>query len=142
MEVAERAGSSAGASTSRAAPAVVPMRREALPMDLLVAKEDSSKLPRGVVQTKEQLRDVRHDVHWASKREHIFAAVAAGMHLAGFMFNLAFWGVEGMPPDRYWPSSPRIRLRIRPGRYGNVEGTQRVYMDYLARSEGVGGALP
>ncbi len=91
-------------------------------MDLLVAKEDSSKLPRGVVQTKEQLRDVRHDVHWASKREHVFAAVAAGMHLAGFMLNLAFWGFEGMPPDRYWPSSPRCARSLRTNRRGRGVG--------------------
>ena len=32
-------------------------------------------------------------------------------------------------------------MQIRPGRYGNVEGTQRIYMDYLARSEGVSTAL-
>ena len=31
----------------------------------------------------------------------------------------------------------RIRLQLRPGRYGNLEGTQRVAMDYLARAEGV-----
>ncbi|KXZ55708.1 hypothetical protein GPECTOR_2g1258 [Gonium pectorale] len=117
------------------------MRREPLPLDLLLAREDASKLPRGVVQTREQLKEAQREINWANKREHVFAAVAAGFHLATFALNLAFWGFEGMPPDRYWPNSPRIRLQIRPGRYGNLDGTQRVYMDYLARSEGVKSAL-
>jgi hypothetical protein len=35
------------------------------------------------------------------KREHMLAAAAAGFHLALFAWNLAFWGFEGMPPDRW-----------------------------------------
>jgi hypothetical protein len=35
------------------------------------------------------------------KREHMLAAAAAGFHLALFAWNLAFWGTEGMPPDRW-----------------------------------------
>ncbi|PNW72030.1 hypothetical protein CHLRE_16g685350v5 [Chlamydomonas reinhardtii] len=131
-ELAERKASSASAG-----PRVVQMRREAIPAELLLVKEDPSKLPAGVLQTREQLKQAQRDINWAGKREQVFAAVAAGWHLASFALNLAFWGVEGMPPDRYWPTSPRIRLQIRPGRYGNMDGGQRVYMDYLARSEGV-----
>ncbi|GFR48803.1 hypothetical protein Agub_g10754 [Astrephomene gubernaculifera] len=125
------------ASSARAGPRVVVMRREPIPMDLLVVKEDVSKLPRGVVQTPQQLKEARRDINWASHREHIFAACAAGIHLASFAFNLAFWGFEGMPPDRYWPNSPRLRLGIRPGRYGNLDGAQRIFMDNLARVEGI-----
>ncbi len=40
-----------------------------------------------------------------------------------------------VPPPPH-PLLYRIRLQIRPGRYGNLDGTQRVYMDYLARAEG------
>jgi hypothetical protein len=34
-------------------------------------------------------------------------------------------------------SSLRLRLGIRPGRYGNMDGTKRIYYDNLARLEGV-----
>ncbi len=95
------------ASSAAAGPRVVQMRREAIPAELLLVKEDASKLPAGVVQTREQLKQAQRDVNWAGKREQVFAAVAAGWHLATFALNLAFWGVEGMPPDRYWPTSPR-----------------------------------
>ncbi|GLC70572.1 hypothetical protein PLESTF_001010000 [Pleodorina starrii] len=111
------------------------MRREAIPAELLLVREDANKFARGIVQTRDQMKEAQREINWANKREHLFAAVAAGFHLVTFAMNMAFWGFEG-PPDRYWPSSPRIRLQIRPGRYGNVDGTQRVYMDYLARTEG------
>jgi hypothetical protein len=39
-------------------------------------------------------------MEWSSKREQILAAAAAGVHVALFAFNLAFWGFEGMPQDR------------------------------------------
>ncbi|GIL57578.1 hypothetical protein Vafri_12783 [Volvox africanus] len=130
-DLAERAVSSSGAG-----PRVVVMRREAIPAELLLVREDASTYERGVVQTREKMKEAQRDIQWALKREHLFAAVAASFHLVSFAINLAFWGFEGMPPDRYWPNSPRIRLQIRPGRYGNVDGTQRVYMDYLARTEG------
>jgi hypothetical protein len=35
------------------------------------------------------------------KREHVLAAAAAGFHVALFAWNLAFWGSEGMAPDRW-----------------------------------------
>ncbi|KAG2501757.1 hypothetical protein HYH03_000257 [Edaphochlamys debaryana] len=123
------------ASSANAGPRVVVLRREAIPKDLLLARDEN--LAKGVVQTREQMKEAQRDINLASKREHVLAAAAAGVHLVSFAFNLAFWGVEGMPPDRYWPSSQRIRNQIRPGRYGNVEGTQRVYSDWLARSEGI-----
>lgn len=47
------------------------------------------------------------DIEWAKKREHLFAAMAAGFHIASFAMNMAFWNSDGMPPDRYWPESPR-----------------------------------
>ncbi|PNH06525.1 hypothetical protein TSOC_007097, partial [Tetrabaena socialis] len=125
--------------SAEAAPLRVVMRREALPMDLLVVRERPSDFAAGVVQSREQMREARRDIEWAGKREYVFAAIAAGWHIAVFSFNLAFWGNEGMPSDRYWPANPRVRLQIRPGRYGTVEGTRRVYMDYLAKSEGVSG---
>ena len=31
----------------------------------------------------------------------------------------------------------RLKLGIRPGRYGNIDGTKRIYYDNLARLEGV-----
>jgi hypothetical protein len=103
-----------------------------------------------------------------------------------FAFNLAFWGSEGMPPDRYWPSNTRytmsfwlstsstpawftcasvnadmvvsqhcgcctyplhaslvvnvlcrLKMGIKPGRYGNMDGTKRIYFDNLATLEGL-----
>lgn len=135
----ERASGQAGTSgrLSEAPRAVRMPRRDTLPLELLLAKEDPASLPRGTLVTKEQSKQARRDADWAGKREHVFAAVAAGFHLSVFAFNLAFWGFEGQAPDRYWPENPRIRLQLRPGRYGNLEGTQRVAMDYLARAEGV-----
>lgn len=44
---------------------------------------------------------------WANSREQWFSAAAAGVHVAMFAYNLAFWGSEGMPPDRYWPDKTR-----------------------------------
>ena len=82
-------------------------RRDTLPLDLLLAKEDPASLPRGLMVTKEQSKQARRDADWAGKREHVFAAVAAGFHLSVFAFNLAFWGFEGQAPDRYWPENPR-----------------------------------
>lgn len=164
-------------------PRIVNVRGTSLPLDLLMFKEDSSRLPRGVVQTREQVKRAQHDAGWAGKREYFFAAAAAGWHLSMFAINLAFWGFEGQAPDRYWPDNPRsvfgtpckgvpagqnggalppdptrplldtqrlprpvvllalatcrIRLQLRPGKYGNLEGTQRIGMEYLARLEGV-----
>jgi hypothetical protein len=43
---------------------------------------------------------LRRNADWASNREQLFAAAAAGVHLALFAWNLAFWGFEGMPHDR------------------------------------------
>jgi len=79
---------------------------------------------------------LRRDADWASKREQIFATAAAGVHLALFAWNLAFWGFEGMPHDRYWPANPRLRLGIRPGRYGNLQGAKKLWYYYLNRLEG------
>lgn len=129
LRTAERTSTSAPSAPRR----VVNVRGTSLPLDLLVVKEDASRLPRGVVQTRDQVKRAQQDAGWAAKREHLFAAAAAGWHLSMFAINLAFWGFEGQAPDRYWPDNPRIRLQLRPGKYGNLEGTQRIGMRYLAR---------
>ena len=41
------------------------------------------------------------------QRDQMIAAAAAGVHVAMFAWNLAFWGLEGQPQDRYWPLDPR-----------------------------------
>ena len=56
--------------------------------------------------------------------------------MLAFAYNLAFWGFEGSAPDRYWPDNPRHRLQVRPGRYGNLEGTKSIYYNYLFKAEG------
>lgn len=78
----------------------VTIARHEIPLDLLVAKHDPRKLPKHVVASEENIRRVNKDFAWSSKREHLLAAAAAGVHLALFAYNLAFWGFEGMPPDR------------------------------------------
>jgi hypothetical protein len=41
-----------------------------------------------------------------------------------------------MPRCRYWPENPRIRLQMRPGRYGNLWGAKRVSYRYMSAIEG------
>eukprot|EP00877_Chromochloris_zofingiensis_P011588 jgi/Chrzof1/6683/Cz19g05180.t1 len=115
----------------------VTIARHEIPLDLLVAKHDPRKLPKHVVASEENIRRVNKDFAWSSKREHLLAAAAAGVHLALFAYNLAFWGFEGMPPDRYWPANPRHRLQVKPRRYGNLEGTKKLWYYYLSKIEGV-----
>eukprot|EP00775_Hariotina_reticulata_P003438 gene3438-3710_t len=59
-----------------------------------------------------------------------------------FAWNLAFWGFEGMAPDRYWPDNPRVRNGIVPGRYGNMAGAKKLWYYYLGKLEGGGPAGP
>ena len=54
-----------------------------------------------------QVRQAKRDLAWTRQREQWIAGAAAGVHLALFSFNLAFWGFEGTPPDRYNPSNIR-----------------------------------
>lgn len=44
--------------------------------------------------TPPQTAQASRDLHWARTREQWIAAAAAGVHLALFMYNLAFWGSE------------------------------------------------
>jgi hypothetical protein len=105
------AASSAAAGPS---PRVVPVPRgEALALRLLVANEDPTRYPPGVIQSRDQLREAQQAEWWAGKREYVFAALAAGWHITMFSINLAFWGNEGMPQDRYWPASPRCVAYVR-----------------------------
>ena len=73
--------------------------------------KDINAYPPGVVCTPKQQRKARKDLMWSRSREQLFAAAAASVHLAIFAYNLAFWGFEGMPPDRYWPDNTRYEAR-------------------------------
>lgn len=87
-----------GASTSGRR---VVISRHEIPLDLLVARHDPRKVPNSAVCSSKELRRVKQDAAWAQNREQLLAAAAAGFHLVLFAWNLAFWGFEGMPPDRY-----------------------------------------
>jgi hypothetical protein len=60
-----------------------------------------------MISSPSEVRQAKRDIAWAKNREQLIAGAAAGIHLALFSFNLAFWGFEGMPPDRYNPSNIR-----------------------------------
>lgn len=74
--------------------------RNEIPVDLLVARHDPRKVPSSAICTTAELRQAHRDSAWAGKREYLIAGAAAGLHVAMFAWNLAFWGFEGMPPDR------------------------------------------
>lgn len=173
------------AAPAPAPPATVSFNGTHVPLDWLVRKHDPKAYPRGAVVTPKQQRQARRDLTWACSREQLFAAAAAGVHVAIFAYNLAFWGSEGMPPDRYWPdntrsgqgggraargcvhvggqhvarctpvhmhgcthaSTPthacmhaplrRLKMGVRPGRFGNLDGARRVWYENLARLENI-----
>ncbi|GAX80044.1 hypothetical protein CEUSTIGMA_g7483.t1 [Chlamydomonas eustigma] len=108
-----------------------------VPINWLVKQHDPNKYPNNVLSTPDQIRQSNKSIHWTKNREQLIAGAAAGVHLALFSFNLAFWGFEGMPQDRYNPSNIRLKLGIKPSRYGNMDGTKRIYYDNLARLEGI-----
>lgn len=116
--------------------------RNEIPVELLVARHNPRQAPTSTLCSTAELRQAHRDAAWAGKREHVLAAAAAGFHLALFAWNLAFWGFEGMPPDRYWPDNPRIKLGLRPGRYGHMAGAKRLWYSYLERFEGSGMPQP
>lgn len=116
--------------------------RNEIPVELLVARHDPRKVPASALCSNAELRQARSDAVWAGKREHLLAAAAAGFHVALFAWNLAFWGFEGMPPDRYWPDNPRIKLGLRPGRYGHMAGAKKLWYTYLEKFEGGGMPQP
>lgn len=68
---------------------------------MLLARHDPRKVPSSAICTTAELRQAHRDSAWAGKREYLIAGAAAGLHVAMFAWNLAFWGFEGMPPDRY-----------------------------------------
>lgn len=78
-----------------------------VPEQWLVRTHDPRVYAPGVVQTRSQVISSNQDMAWTAKRDHVIAAAAAGIHLAAFAFSVAFWGFEGQPPDRYWPSAIR-----------------------------------
>lgn len=98
---------------------------------------DASRYKQSEIVNDKQAKQAASDVQWAKRREAIIAATAAGIHLAMFSFNLAFGGMEGQPPDRYNPGAMRLRLGIKPSRYGNLDGSKKIYYENLARLEGV-----
>lgn len=75
--------------------------RNEIPVELLVARHNPRQAPSSTICSNAELRQAHRDAAWAGKREHVLAAAAAGFHLALFAWNLAFWGFEGMPPDRW-----------------------------------------
>ncbi len=80
-----------------------------MPVDWLVrdANRDAQRYPSSSISTPSQIREAKRNLGWARRREEVIAGAAAGIHLALFSFNLAFYGFEGMPPDRYNP--PNLR---------------------------------
>lgn len=78
-----------------------------VPVDWLVMRHDAAKYPGHTLSTQSEVRAANRNLAWNRQRDQWIAAAAAGMHLAMFSFNLAFWGTEGMPPDRYNP--PNLR---------------------------------
>jgi hypothetical protein len=79
-----------------------------VPLDWLVRKHDPERFPASTLSTPQQKRQAQRDVSWSRQRDQYIAAAAAGIHVALFSFNLAFWGFEGMPQDRYNPSNIRF----------------------------------
>jgi hypothetical protein len=43
---------------------------------------------------------------------------------------------------RYWPDNPRIKLGLRPGRYGHMAGAKKLWYTYLEKFEGGGMPQP
>jgi hypothetical protein len=78
-----------------------------VPVNWLVREHDPRKYPTSVLSTPEKIRQANRSIHWTKSREQLIAGAAAGVHLTLFSFNLAFWGFEGMPRDRYNPSNIR-----------------------------------
>mmetsp|Transcript_7095 Transcript_7095/g.12151 ORF Transcript_7095/g.12151 Transcript_7095/m.12151 type:complete len:148 (+) Transcript_7095:157-600(+) len=103
-----------------------------IPLEWLVQRHDSMRYPAKTLVTKAQNAQSNRDLNWARSREQWVGVLAAGIHVALFAYNLAFWGSEGMPPDRYWPANSRLKMGIRAGRYGNLDGNRRVYYDNLS----------
>lgn len=124
------------ASTSQPQRLCIPKHK--LPLDLLVVRHNPQQLGPSVVTSASDIRRINRDVGWAQKREGLLAAAAAGLHLTLFAYNLAFWGFEGRPPDRYWPSNPRIRMQVRPRNYGYLEGSKKAWFNWMSKVEGVG----
>ena len=113
------------------------MHGQPVPLDWLLVQHDASKYSKSEIVNAQQAKQAAKDVQWAKQREAIIAATAAGIHLAMFSFNLAFGGMEGQPPDRYNPGAMRLKLGIKPSRYGNLDGSKKIYYENLARLEGV-----
>ena len=103
---AGKAASSSGRAQDASRPHIS-LHGTPIPLDFLVQSHDPKKYPQGAVCTPKQLKEARKDFMWSCQREQVFAAVAAGIHVAMFAYNLAFWGSEGMPQDRYWPANTR-----------------------------------
>mmetsp|Transcript_26199 Transcript_26199/g.57230 ORF Transcript_26199/g.57230 Transcript_26199/m.57230 type:complete len:142 (+) Transcript_26199:64-489(+) len=127
----------AGTSSSGRQPKLVNVHGAQVPLDWLVVRHDPKRYPAKTIVSPQQSRQANRDLEWNRKRDQLFAAAAAGVHLAIFAYNLAFWGFEGQPPDRYNPANTRLKLGIQPGRYGNIDGTKRVWYDNLSRLEGL-----
>ncbi|KAL6751328.1 hypothetical protein V8C86DRAFT_695822 [Haematococcus lacustris] len=139
MEALQSAASSqlarwtGGASKSAEAPNIIRMHGAQVPVDWLVR---SRQVPAETVMTREQQRETAVNRQKNRVREQYLAAAAAGVHLMMFAYNLTFWGIDGMPQDKYHPANPRLKMNIKAGQYGNIDGAQRIYYDNLAVLEG------
>ncbi len=78
-----------------------------VPSEWLIRGIDSHKYPVSALMTEKETQKAIKDRKWAQGREQWLAAAAAGFHCAVFAYNLAFWGSDGMAPDRYWPANSR-----------------------------------
>lgn len=83
-----------------------------LPMDLLVASPSQEPISRAFIVSKPEHERTQQNQRWAETRDQWIAVAAAAVHVAAFAYNLAFWGSEGMPSDRYWPLEPRYVLLL------------------------------
>ena len=128
---------STSTSASSSSSPSVRVHGTSVPLDWLVVKLDASKYSKTSIVNQDQARQAARDIKWAKERDALIAATAAGIHLAMFSFNLAFGGMEGQPPDRYNPGAMRLKQGIKPSRYGNFEGSKKIYYENLAKLEGV-----
>lgn len=84
-----------------------------MPMDLIVASPSQEPVSKAFMVSKSEQERTQRNQRWAETRDQWIAFAAAAVHIAAFAYNLAFWGSEGMPSDRYWPADPRCVAGLR-----------------------------
>lgn len=110
---------------------------KALPVDLLLVKEDVGTVSGNQVNPVKQLEARQRGIDWIQKRDQMISLGAASLHLAGVAISITANGFEWLPPDRYFGSNPAIRINngVDAGRFQGVETYIR--WKYMAKIEGV-----